>query len=280
MSIRKNLQPKTTATAPEAPTAPMATAPEVPTAPQAPTATATPASAGVTPVSGVKLSSEQKKAKFSAFKATGASARAKMTEEEKQKEGSMSDALEFIIALGNPKVPQRKMQKGQEGSASQIIGYKFKALKPCKVAQVPLNPAPKNVNDVDMSKLVMVDVQAGQEVVMNSMEAAITISQPEFGGYFTGGGQQLCLHVTISSQRAGLPLGVLKRVGGSLKDKVEDVAKKGDNGYVVFDQYKEKFGQYFVKHTSSRPRVAGQQAGESAKDLAAAFRIFVQKTAN
>ena len=131
-----------------------------------------------------------------------------------------------------------------------------------------------------MSKLTFIDVPAGQEVILNSMEAAITISQPEFGGFFTGGGQNICLHVTISSQRQGLPLGVLKRVGGSLKDHVEDVAKKGDNGYEVFDQYKEKFGQYFVKNTSVRPRTSGAQAGESAKDLAAAFRIFVQKTAN
>lgn len=254
-----------------APVAPTVTA-EVPTAPVAPTADAPapkpPVSAG---------SGKEKSAAFEDFKAQGIAAREQYTDEQKAVECSKSDKVQFVIALGHPGRPQKRVQNGKSLESYQVVGYVFKALEDVTVPVAKPVEGGKSLMDCEM--VGEKQVKAGETFMLTLYETGHFISRIEYGGHFTGGGDEVILHATISATHQGRPLTVLKRPSAPIKDKMELIADRipgadGKNTYKCKPEYEEKFGYMFLKKKATRTLGAKKDSEGSFKALAAAFRQY------
>lgn len=249
---------------------------------KAPTKAVTPKA--TTPVTAprpeVKGSQSAAQAKSEAFKARGHALRENMTEEQKNAEGSKSGAVAFVACLGNPAVnkSRKTVDKGYI-NASQVVGYKFKALEAIEVPVAPLKAECKDILDVEPTG-TMRAVAAGEEFNLNIVESAMLLAGTLFGGEVTGNGQRVFLS-PVSSQTRKDPSPCLKKEGGSIKevtieiaDMIGQVDGKGGTAKVK-PEYEDAFGCLFRARKSTRGKgVSAKAAGESVKDTAAAFRAL------
>ena len=228
-----------------------------------PNATATPANAGT-----------DKKATNDVFANEGQAARANLTEDQKAMEGSKSDKVAFICALGDPQQKQKRVEKGQSLNSNRVVGFKFNLLEPMKIPNAPLKENYSSL--IDCEPITEIEHPAG-EVTLNLLETGAFISRFEFAGSFTGGERPVYLSAKSSKDREE-PLPILHRLdGGSVKDNLELIGKfdKSANPVIreCFPQYQEKFGVLFKRKRASRTGGAAPRVkGERTKNIAAAFR--------
>lgn len=248
---------------------------------------------GATPVAGAEGAvvattgatvTENKKgnSSFEEFKATGASARATMTEEEKNAEGNKSGEIQFVTALGNPAKKVKRVQKKDKIDSHECIGYRLKALAPTQVPTcVPKKGAKSSNNPMDVEEPTWREVPAGEDFDVSLAELGHLICQPQYAGSFTGGNDEVVLHVTISESRGSVPLTVLKRKSAPIKDNMILVAEKttvdGKPRYVVKDEFKEKFGYLFERTATTRGTSEAKTTGEAQRNLAKAFALYISK---
>ena len=232
---------------------------------------------GQKPVAPTTGDKKQKSAAFEQFKNMGISAREKYTDEQKSIECSKSDTIQFVIALGHPGKPQKRVQGGQALASFQVVGYMFKALEDVSVPVAKQIEGAKSVMDCEIvgSK----EIKAGETFQLTLFETGCFISRIEYGGHFTGGGDEVILHATVSQTHEGRPLTVLKRPTSPIKDKMELIAEKvpgadGKSVYKCKPEYEEKFGYLFTKKKATRTLSGKKTEQESYKALAAAFRQY------
>lgn len=209
------------------------------------------------------------------FKNQGKSVREAYTEEEKRLEGSKSHVIGFEVALGNPARPQKRMEGGVQRSSYQCVGYVLKTSEDIMVPVAPLKQGARH--EMDFDEVTWKPVKAGEKFQVTLAEAGILISQIEYGGKFTMDGDEIVLHATISPNRGGVPLTVLKRPNAPLKDSMVVIAdaEVGENGkktYKVKPEYAEKFGYIFNRTRTSSGSTAERGKKDNTENLAAAFR--------
>lgn len=214
--------------------------------------------------------------KNDAFKAKGKALRETMSEDEKAIEGSASDKVAFICALGDPNRQQSRVDQRQNVPSFTVVGYKFEALEDMEVPEMPLRPDFKTPLDVADS-YTMVPVKKGEKFSLNIIETAVLISDTKYAGEFKGGDKPVKLSSANSKGRE-YPLPVLKLIGpGSIKVNMDTVANMvgataTDKGKpVVKDEYAAKFGVLYEKKKLTKGATASKKS-ESSADLAAAFR--------
>lgn len=237
------------------------------------TAEATPTPA--TGVAGAKTS----KSKVDAFKAKGELLRKKLSEDEKKLEGSKSDKVQFICALGDPSRKQARTKDKVSVNSYVVVGYKFKVLEDMTIMKAPYKETYKSPFDVEQATPVA--VKAGEIVSLNIMETAMFISKIEFAGCFNGGGKEVTLSAAAAKDREQV-LPILKLKDGSIKEGMELIAEmigvgEGKKGTPqVKEEYKKDFGVLFTKKAMERKKksTASKAKGESQKNLAAAFRAM------
>lgn len=256
--------------------APTVTA-EVPTSPVAPATAEVPTQKP--PVSAGDK--KQKSAAFDEFKSQGVMAREQYTDEQKAVECSKSETIQFVIALGHPGKPQKRVQNGKSLESHQVVGYVFKALEDVSVPVAKPIEGSKSLMDCEL--VGEKQVKAGETFMLTLFETGCFISRIEYGGHFTGGGDEVILHATISATHDGRPLTVLKRPSAPIKDKMELIADKipgadGKNTYKCKPEYEEKFGYLFTRKKATRTLGAKKSDEGSYKALAAAFRQFQKGT--
>ena len=215
------------------------------------------------------------------FRQEGANIRSTMSEDEKAVEGSKSDMVAFVAALGNPARKQDRVEGNKSIPCYEVVGYKFKALEDMTVPFIPLKSAdPFNVGEESERQ-----VKAGETFHLTIYETAMLISKIEYAGKFSGEGDAVVLSAKSSKNRP-TPLPILKKAAssGSIKSNIELVADmQGDaNGGkgtpIVKEEYKEKFAVIFARKKVDKEGVVKQQrTGEAAADLAAAFRKALKK---
>ena len=201
-----------------------------------------------------------RKAGHQDFKARGESIGAKMSEEEKAREGVKRGAIAFVCALGNPKQRQDRVAAGKNVVCWKPVGYKFKALEDITVPVIPLKENYQTLIDVAIENATEVPVKAGEEFVCNLREYGALISRTEYNGIFNGEGKEVYLGVTFSGSRQD-PYPILKAKDGSIKANMELVADEEDitgadgstiKKYTVKPEYAEKFGVLFKARSASR----------------------------
>ena len=139
---------------------------------------------------------------------------------------------------------------------------------------------------VDVESISERPVKAGTVISLNLVETGAFISKPEFAGQFTGEGEEVAITAKCSASREE-PLPVLRKLnnGGSIKANMDLVAEiigggDGQKGTPkVKDEYAETFGVLFQKKSAGKKSRGGasKTAGESANDIAAAFRELYSK---
>jgi hypothetical protein len=237
------------------------------------------------PTKPVDAKASGKEAKASAFKDKGASLRRQMTEDQKAQEGSKSDKVAFVCALGDPNRKQSRVQGKANIDSYAVVGYKFKVLEDTTVPFAPLNEGCKNI--LDVAPATEKPVSAGTVVALNTVETAMFISRLEYAGKFTGEGTTVILSAKTSNDRPD-PLPILMKKGeGSVKENMELIADMvGADGTnkgtpQIKDEFKESFGALYTKRTISRKGTgASRKAGEGQADIAAAFRSLYAGKAN
>lgn len=216
--------------------------------------------------------------KTSAFKDQGASLRAQMSEDQKAAEGSKSDKVAFVCALGDPNRKQARVENKTSVPSFVVVGYKFKVLEDMDVPFAPLKQGMKSILDVEPATTK--HVAAGTVVALNIVETAMFISQIEFAGKFSGEGAEVYLSAKASQDRPE-PLPILNKQGaGSIKENMEliadmvgaDATNKGTPQ--IKAEFAESFGALYTKKSISKASTAAKKAGEGQKDIAAAFRNF------
>ena len=213
------------------------------------------------------------------FKNMGASIRATMTEDQKAIEGSKSDKVAFVCALGDPTHGQPRREGGKDIPSFVVVGYKFKALEDMSIPNAPIVQDYKNPLDVEFG--ADVKVKAGQIFSLNVVETCLLISRTEFGGHFTGEGTHVTLSVRHSKTRVE-PRPILNSADASVKVNMDLVAEMvgatADNAGTpkVKDEYAEKFGVLFQKRERLSKKGLGREktSGEASADIAAAFRKY------
>ena len=222
------------------------------------------------------------KSSSDAFKQTGAAQRAQMTEDQKAMEGSKSDKVAFVCALGDPNKKQARVEGGNSLPSYVVVGYKFKVLEDMMVPLAPIKADWKSPLDVE--NISERPVKAGEIVSLNIVETAAFISKLEFAGKFTGEGTGVTLSAKVSSERPE-PLPILNKIGtGSVKENMELIAdmvgatadSKGTPK--IKDEYADIFGVLYSKRSLGKKSTgAGKKAGEGQADIAAAFRALYAK---
>ena len=217
--------------------------------------------------------------KTDAFKQQGASLRAQMSEDEKALEGSKSDKVAFVCALGDPNRKQARVENKATIPSYVVVGYKFKVLEDMTVPFAPIRQDMKTVLDVEPA--TERQVKAGEVVALNIVETAMFISRMEFAGKFTGEGTSVFLSAKTSQDRPE-PLPILNKTGnGSIKDNMEliadmigaDANTKGTPQ--IKEEYKESFGAIYAKKSLTKKSAgSAKKAGEGQADIAAAFRNY------
>lgn len=219
----------------------------------------------------------QSSAKTENFKAHGASLRSQMSEDEKKMEGSKSDKVEFICALGDPKRSQKRRAGNQDLDSHVVVGYAFKVLEDMKVPYAPLKVGFQSLIDCEPYKWV--DAKAGETVYLNNYETGIFMTQIQFAGNFTGGGNAVSLSIKFSADRED-PLPVLNKDGkGSIKEGmmlIADVTEVDGQQQVKLKEGMDKFQALYVKRrTAGKGGTTGAKKNETQKNLAASFRDFL-----
>ena len=236
-----------------------------------------PAGAAPTPTAGGKGVNS----KTDAFKAKGAALRAQMSDDQKAVEGSKSDKVAFVCALGDPSRKQARVENKTSVPSYVVVGYKFRALEEMTIPQAPLKQGMRTILDVE--EATEKQVAAGEEFHLNIVETAMLISRVEYAGRFSGEGTQVALSVKTSNDREE-PLPILNKVGaGSIKENMELIADmvggdgtdKNRGTAQVKPEYAETFGALYTRRSLQKKSAgAAKKAGEGQADIAAAFRAY------
>jgi hypothetical protein len=215
--------------------------------------------------------------KTEAFKAAGAAERAKMSEDQKAIEGSKSDKVAFVCALGDPNRKQDRVESKNSVPSFLVVGYRFKVLEDTTVPFAPYKVGLKSFTDTEAP--TERPVKAGEIVNLNLVETAMFISRLEYAGTFSGEGTTVTLSAKSAQDRPE-PLPILNKKGdGSIKEGMDFIADmvgagEGVKGNpVIKPEYKESFGAIYVKKSITKKSAGvAKKAGEGAMDIAAAFR--------
>jgi hypothetical protein len=215
------------------------------------------------------------------FRAEGAKARETMSADEKAVEGSKSDMVAFVAALGNPARKQDRVEGNKSIPCYEVVGYEFKALEDMVVPFIPL----KSADSFNVGEESERQVKAGETFHLTIYETAMLISRIEYAGKFSGEGDAVVLSAKSSKNRT-TPLPILKKAAsqGSIKSNIKLVADMigdangGKGTPKVKEEYAEKFTVLFQKKVVDRNCVGKvAKTGEAAADLAAAFRKALKK---
>lgn len=216
--------------------------------------------------------------KSETFRAAGQALRAKMDEKTKALEGSKSDKVSFQACIMDPSRPQKRREGKADVDSFMVVGYTFKLEEDMQVPVCPLKTGFKNLCDVEFPPK-WEQHKAGDIVRLNNMETGIFISQTQFAGEFTGGGNTVRLSMKFSNERTD-PLPVLNKIGeGSIKLSSEFVAEKSEVNGVT--QYKvkegfEKFAPLYIKRSAGGRGSAGTKTrNEAHRDLAQSFAAYI-----
>lgn len=216
--------------------------------------------------------------------AQGQSLRTKMSDEEKQLEGSKSDKVAFIGALGDPNKPQFRKENKKDIPSHVVVGYAFKALEDMEVPRADIKSGFKSFMDVGpMSKE---QVKAGETFYLNVFETGALISETVYGGTFSGEGTTVTLAVKFAQNREE-PLPVLNKQGkGSVKENMiliadmvgADPEKKIKGTPKIKEEFASKFSVLYEKRVGGKKgSSAGSKAtGETTKDIAMAFQAYIK----
>lgn len=230
---------------------------------------------GETPVE-KKTTANASQKRSEVFKSQGVAARASLTDDQKAAEGSKSATITFKGCLGNPARPQSRVQKGASVPSLTVVGYEFVSSEPITVDVLPIKEGFKSLSDVDYENASTKQIAAGEVFALNAVETASLISKEEYAGKFCGDGKEVTLSVKFANDRPD-PLPILKTAEGSIKDVMTPVADMVEGKPVVKEQYAEKFAVLFARRKATKTgatKVA--QAGEAEKNIAAAFRQFLE----
>lgn len=231
------------------------------------------------PVGGGKAAGKFDNAKSEEFRAMGKQIRANMTADQLAIEGTKRDSLAFVSALGDPTKKQNRSVNNLSLPSYRVVGYRFKVLEDMEIPDIPFKE--DGVTDVldvvDICTMRM--VRAGTVVDLNLVETALLLSRPEFAGGCTGEGESVIIDAKFKKDRP-VPLPALKKtVPGSVKENMVLIAKMvmgADNKEIPqIEPGFEKFAVLLKKKSAgSKTSTAVNTAGESTKDLAAAFNKF------
>jgi len=215
--------------------------------------------------------------------AKGQSLRTKMTEEEKQLEGSKSDKVVFIAALGDPNRPQFRKENKKDIPSHLVVGYAFKALEDMEVPRADLQSNFKSFMQV--GPITKEKVKAGETFYLNVFETGALISETVYGGSFSGEGVTVNLAVKFSQNREE-PLPILNKAGkGSVKENMiliadmvgADPAKNIKGTPKIKEEFASKFSVIYEKRVGGKKGTsAGSRVtGETTKNLAKAFQAYI-----
>lgn len=222
---------------------------------------------------------EKKKGKDSEaharFVGIGKSVRAQMSDDEKAKEGSHTDDVSFICALGNPKKKAKRKEGGKDLASWAVVGYGFKANADIKVPRANLKKGCKS--EMDVEPITWEDVKAGEVFYLNRYETGVLITQLDYAGTFTGGDMPVRFQPKFSNDRT-MPLPTLNLIAnkGSVKENIELIGDAQTN--TLKPEFEEKFHEFFATRTASRKGASKKtDKADKVKDLAAAFRKFAKE---
>ena len=194
-------------------------------------------------------------------------------------EGSASDTLIFVNALGNPKA------RDTMNNSYKVVGYVLKSTKPVSVPTVDLY----DKKYIKFGVLPDRQVPANQEFTVNNFELGMLLSRAEYAGQILGGDRHVVLSATHpqskSNERAGTAseyIPNLKVFGGvkgqSVKDGMVLIGDKVTNPnthkeeWKVKPEYEEAFGIFLrdAVRGGGKNQIS-RDKGEQAKNLAAAL---------
>ncbi len=235
-----------------------------------------PSAAPTRPASGA---SGKSNAKVEAFRAAGREFRANMSEDAKAAEGSKSNTLAFVAALGDPRQRQDRVANNSTHQSYLVVGFRFRALEPIAYDKLPLRQNPKDIIDVDFHANEKVSVQAGEEFDVNLMEMARLMSDPLFAGSATGSEKGVYLTFKDSQNRADM-LPVLACIGkGSVKEGMILIGERvDDNTWAAKPEFADKFSVLFTKKANVRKgSAAAKDPNNTRKEVAASFYSYFLK---
>lgn len=242
------------------------------------------APAGTAPaVTGTTTTKKGNDGRHDALVNQGRAIRTKMTDEEKQLEGSKSDKIAFVGALGDPNKPQFRKENNEDKPSYVVVGYAFKALEDCVVPRADIKSGFKNFMDV--GPMSEESVKAGETFYLNVFETGAMISKSIYAGSFSGEGVTVTLGAKYAQNREE-PLPVLNKQGkGSVKENMiliadmqgADPHNKVKGTPVIKEEFASKFSVLYEKRVAGKPGSGSKAkaAGESTKDIAAAFNAFL-----
>lgn len=208
-----------------------------------------------------------------AFYKKGADARANMTKEEADAEGSASGSIEFVTCIGNPKKLVTDSSASDGEKKPQVVGYIFKSNKPITIKRVPFVEHTKDAVKVNFDAITEETVEAGVEFKLNLIETALLLSRVEYAGKASGGAITALLISRFAQSRTE-PQPALRRLNGegSIKSGMVLIGSQQADGSWAVNPGFESFSNFF--DTERVVRSGSKAKVDPEKEAAAAFRAL------
>lgn len=211
--------------------------------------------------------------------AQGTEILASMTEEQRSALGAKSGTLHFQHLLGlASKKSSRRVSATESQDCSTPVGISLVSDEDIEVPVIDIK-LDKNtgINPEDIGTRT---VKAGEAFDVSYYEFMYLILRDEYAGFLEANGDDKGAYFSpklpaYAKGDAKLPTPTINLKAGSVKSTMIDIDEKGPNGWVIKDQYAEKFGDLLRK--SKPQRAAGTKSSTPAPTVVA---VALQKMLN
>lgn len=182
-----------------------------------------------------------------------------MSEEQQSEIGKYSDNVAFVAPICDIQRTAQRVINHKSVCAKKLVGYAFQARVNLEVPVYPLIEDAQDGCDVVKTHKEFRKVAKGQIFYLNVWEAAMFISQPEYGGRFTGRFTETEevkeVLLAISKNASGIRP-QLRAAHGTIKDNPMYYNKQLSSGRVVVSEGFEAFENLIKKPDAKKTKKA------------------------
>lgn len=203
---------------------------------------------------------------------------AQMSEEQRNGLGAKSGTLHFKQLLGlASKKSLRRVDKDTSVQVSTPVAVRLVSTEDIQVPVIDILKDHKT--GVDLKEDISYrTVPANEEFVLSYIEFMFLIIQPQYSGKFHANGEDDGAYFSpklpqYTTNQSKLPTPTINFRTGSIKANIEDIDQEAPDGsgFVIKEQYKEKFGPLLQKRTVTR---SGGQKSKIAAPTAVATALM------
>lgn len=206
---------------------------------------------------------------------------ATLSEEERAKLGAKSSTLHFKYLLGlDSKKSSMRVNKNESKPCATPVGLVFQSDIDIEV------PVFDILQDTAPTEIPTKSVKAGEEFILSYLEYMYLMLRDDYMGLASYNGDPTACYFSAKlpkflSGKKSLPTPTANLRSGSIKETIVAIDEQSNQGgWVIKDEYKEKFGKLLEKRRPRRNTTGGKKSVPTPHAVAASLRNILGAPAN